>query len=258
MAAARRLRPPLRAATFETLIGLLACTGLRVGEAIRLDRDDVDPHHRRADRPRFEVRQVARGAAAREHRRARWTITAQRRDQLLPGRHGAQLLRHHARHRLAHPTVYAPFRALLEHAGHRASLAAPARAHCTICATLSRSRRCSAGIATAPTSRRGCRCCRPTSGTSTRPRPTGICPRRRSCSRSPPSASSSTHGGTAMTALAPTLRGVLHRPAARPAGRQPAHDRRLPRHLPAAARLRRTSRPASRPPSSSSRTSTRR
>ena len=45
MAAAGALRPPLRAATFETLIGLLACTGLRIGEAIRLDRDDVDPTH---------------------------------------------------------------------------------------------------------------------------------------------------------------------------------------------------------------------
>jgi integrase/recombinase XerD len=32
-----------RAATFETLIGLLAVTGLRIGEALRLDRDDVDP-----------------------------------------------------------------------------------------------------------------------------------------------------------------------------------------------------------------------
>jgi integrase len=42
MAAARRLRPPLRAATFQTLIGLLACTGLRIGEAIRLDRGDID------------------------------------------------------------------------------------------------------------------------------------------------------------------------------------------------------------------------
>lgn len=42
MAAARQLRSPLRAATFETLIGLLAVTGLRVGEIIRLDRDDLD------------------------------------------------------------------------------------------------------------------------------------------------------------------------------------------------------------------------
>jgi len=42
MQATRLLRPLMRAATYETLIGLLACTGLRVGEAIRLDRDDLD------------------------------------------------------------------------------------------------------------------------------------------------------------------------------------------------------------------------
>jgi integrase len=42
MAAAGALRTPLRAATYATLIGLLAVTGMRVGEAIRLDRADVD------------------------------------------------------------------------------------------------------------------------------------------------------------------------------------------------------------------------
>jgi integrase/recombinase XerD len=42
MAAARRLSPPLRAASMATLIGLLAATGLRPGEARRLDREDVD------------------------------------------------------------------------------------------------------------------------------------------------------------------------------------------------------------------------
>lgn len=42
MAAARGIRWPLAAATYETLIGLLAATGLRVGEAIRLDRNDID------------------------------------------------------------------------------------------------------------------------------------------------------------------------------------------------------------------------
>jgi integrase len=41
MAQARQLRP-MPAATHETLIGLLAATGLRIGEAIRLDRADVD------------------------------------------------------------------------------------------------------------------------------------------------------------------------------------------------------------------------
>ena len=42
MAAARALSPRLRAATFETVIGLLAVTGLRPGEALGLDRADVD------------------------------------------------------------------------------------------------------------------------------------------------------------------------------------------------------------------------
>lgn len=43
MAAASGSRWPLAAATYETIIGLLAATGMRVGEAIRLDRADVDP-----------------------------------------------------------------------------------------------------------------------------------------------------------------------------------------------------------------------
>ncbi|MGB0094505.1 MAG: tyrosine-type recombinase/integrase [Solirubrobacteraceae bacterium] len=42
MAAARALSPPLRAATIETVIGLLAVSGLRAGEALGLDRADVD------------------------------------------------------------------------------------------------------------------------------------------------------------------------------------------------------------------------
>lgn len=33
---------PLRAATYDTLIGLLAASGLRIGEAIKLDRSDID------------------------------------------------------------------------------------------------------------------------------------------------------------------------------------------------------------------------
>lgn len=40
--AAAALRPPLRALTYQTLISLLAVTGLRTGEACRLDRADVD------------------------------------------------------------------------------------------------------------------------------------------------------------------------------------------------------------------------
>jgi integrase len=40
--AARGLHPPLRAATHEALFGLLAVSGMRVGEALRLLRQDVD------------------------------------------------------------------------------------------------------------------------------------------------------------------------------------------------------------------------
>lgn len=42
MSAAQTLTPPLRAVTAHTLIGLLAATGMRLGEALGLDRDDVD------------------------------------------------------------------------------------------------------------------------------------------------------------------------------------------------------------------------
>jgi integrase len=42
IAATASLRTPLRRATFATLIGLLAVTGMRVGETITLDCDDLD------------------------------------------------------------------------------------------------------------------------------------------------------------------------------------------------------------------------
>jgi integrase len=42
MTAAARLSCPLRAATFEAFIGLMAATGLRTGEAMALDRADAD------------------------------------------------------------------------------------------------------------------------------------------------------------------------------------------------------------------------
>src|SRR5690606_27110891 len=38
----RSLHPPLRVATHETLFGLLATTGMRIGEAIGLERRDID------------------------------------------------------------------------------------------------------------------------------------------------------------------------------------------------------------------------
>ena len=63
---------PLRSATYQTLIGLLATTGLRIGEALRLDRGDLDRADGCAADPGVEVRQVTARAAARQRgRRAR-------------------------------------------------------------------------------------------------------------------------------------------------------------------------------------------
>jgi integrase/recombinase XerD len=42
LTAAGALRPALRAATYQTLIGLLATSGIRIGEAIALDTADLD------------------------------------------------------------------------------------------------------------------------------------------------------------------------------------------------------------------------
>lgn len=44
LAAAETLSPPHRAATLRTLLGLLAVTGMRKGEALALDRRDIDWH----------------------------------------------------------------------------------------------------------------------------------------------------------------------------------------------------------------------
>jgi integrase/recombinase XerD len=44
MQAAGALTPPLRAASYRTVIGLMATTGLRLGEVLDLDRQDVDLH----------------------------------------------------------------------------------------------------------------------------------------------------------------------------------------------------------------------
>ena len=45
VAAASSLRKGYRVLTFQTLVGLLAATGMRVGEALALDRNDIDVTH---------------------------------------------------------------------------------------------------------------------------------------------------------------------------------------------------------------------
>jgi integrase/recombinase XerD len=81
MAAARSFCSPVRQATFETIVGLLWATGMRVGEALGLDRDDVDLAHgvltvreakfgKTRELPLHETTTAALAAYAR--RRSRW------------------------------------------------------------------------------------------------------------------------------------------------------------------------------------------
>lgn len=81
--AARGLRPPLRAATCEAVIGLLAVTGMRVSEACALDRAGVELHE-----GRLTVRQ-SKNARSREIPLHLSTVTALEayacvRDELCP------------------------------------------------------------------------------------------------------------------------------------------------------------------------------
>ncbi len=67
LATARRLSPALRGATYETLFGLLAATGLRISEASASDGRGCRPEVGYADRPADQVRQIPPCTAASEH-----------------------------------------------------------------------------------------------------------------------------------------------------------------------------------------------
>lgn len=116
MAAARRLKNPLKAATFETLVGLLACTGLRAGEAMRLDRADFDADH---------ALLIVRNSKFNKSRQVllhRTTVDAlrrygRRRDQLCPSRRTSALFVSSTGARLGHPVLQPTFVGLLRDSG---------------------------------------------------------------------------------------------------------------------------------------------
>jgi integrase/recombinase XerD len=116
LAAARRLAPPLRAATFETLLGLLAVTGMRIGEAMRLDRDDVD-----WDEKVLVVRSSkfgrSREVACHDSTVEALRAYSARRDRLCPRPASASFFVSALGRRLAHHSVYATFHQLAGEAG---------------------------------------------------------------------------------------------------------------------------------------------
>jgi integrase/recombinase XerD len=90
MDTAGRLRPTLHAATFQTLIGLIAATGMRTCEAVRADDSDIDP---------VEAAMTLHGKNRRDRRIPLHPTTLEAlagyqrlRDRLLPGYAGPSLL----------------------------------------------------------------------------------------------------------------------------------------------------------------------
>jgi integrase len=116
MEAATRLAAPLRAATFECFIGLMAATGLRTGEAMALDRDDVDlADHVLTVRcsKGHKTRLVPLDPTTTD---ALWGY-AQRRDQLCPHPSTSSFFVSGAGTRLNHTNASTTFAGLLDAAG---------------------------------------------------------------------------------------------------------------------------------------------
>ena len=118
IAAAGSLRSPLRTATYQVLTGLLAVTGMRVGEVIGLDRGDAD-----LDDGVLTVRQAKHGKsrliplhpttaqALRKYQQAR--------DELCPRQKTAAMLISPAGTRLLYRNVQATWQLLAASAGLR-------------------------------------------------------------------------------------------------------------------------------------------
>jgi len=115
METAGRLRPQLHAATLQTLIGLIAATGMRTCEAVRADDGDIDP---------AEAAMTLHGKNRRDRRIPLHPTTLdaladyrQLRDRLIPGYAGPNLLVNTFGHRLNADQVRTHFTHLVDKAG---------------------------------------------------------------------------------------------------------------------------------------------
>lgn len=126
--AAGQLHPPLRAATCEALLGLLGCSGMRVGEALGLARDDVNfpdalvrVRHAKFDRERLVPLHPSAVEALRGY--------ASRRDQLCPEPRSDTFFVSSVGTALRHGTVHAAFLTLLASAGFPTAAGSRPRIH---------------------------------------------------------------------------------------------------------------------------------
>lgn len=118
LAATADIRSPLRAVTSRTLLGLLAVTGLRVTEAVRLDRGDLDAQ--------LELLVVRYGKLGKSRQLSLHPTTVQalsgylaQRDRLHPQPDTPAMFISTAGTRLCYPNVSETFRQLADRAGLR-------------------------------------------------------------------------------------------------------------------------------------------
>jgi integrase len=126
--ARRSITSPLRAATYDTLIGLLAVSGLRIGEAIKLDRGDVDwsqgsllIRESKFGKSRLVPLQASSMRALGDY--------AVLRDELQPRPKEPSFFVSLTRNRLSYAVVSATFRQLVDAAGVGAGAPSPPRLH---------------------------------------------------------------------------------------------------------------------------------
>lgn len=187
--AAEGLRPALRAATWHTLIGLLAVTGLRVGEACGLDRADVDlPDLLLTVHDSSSASTGWSRSIPAPPRRCVSTPTPATGDSPNPAPHGSCPA---AAPGWTARTCPTPSPACCPPPGSARHQDTGGHGSPT-CDTGSPPPRSWGGTATATTSLPEYPACPPTSGTWTRSRPTGTSPAHRSCSHGPRTGSNAT------------------------------------------------------------------
>ncbi len=122
------IESPLRAATYETLLGLLAATGLRIGEAIKLDRGDIDWAEGvlLIRESKFGKSRLVPLHPSTTQALAAFAVL---REQLQPQPNTAAFLVSLTRKRLSYAVVQQTFRRLVDRAGVGAAAASPPRLH---------------------------------------------------------------------------------------------------------------------------------
>ena len=214
MDTAKTLRFPLNRATYQTVIGLLASTGMRIGELIALDRDDLD------QKERTLLVRNAKFADTRLLVLHRSTVEAlgayaALRDELWPEGRTPAFFISTAGAGWRSPTSRRPSAIWCGPPASKLARSVATRASTTSGTAWSWSV-WSTGTAKAPTSRPSYRPCLPISATRARLSPSGTSRRPRSCSPLPPLAASRS-GGAGDDPARAHVGGVLHAQADRPA-----------------------------------------